>query len=62
MSRESRHLRDVSANTTEHPPIEAFTGDDLDALEALAEFEIEHRRILAMQTLYYRRRKPGGVA
>jgi hypothetical protein len=62
MSRESRRLRDVSANTTQHTPHEAFSGDDLDALEALAEFEIEHRRILAMQTLYYRRRKPGGVA
>jgi hypothetical protein len=42
-------------------PFETFSDDELDALEALAEFEIEHRRILAMQTLFYKRRK-GGVA
>ena len=42
--------------------VEAFTDEELDALEALAEFEIEHRRILAMQTLFYKRRKAGGVA
>jgi hypothetical protein len=42
--------------------VEAFTADELDALEKLAEFEAEHRRILAMQTLYYKRRKAGGVA
>ena len=29
---------------------------------SLAEFEVEHRRILAMQTLYYKKRKAGGVA
>ena len=44
------------------PPYEAFSIDEIDALEALAEFEIEHRRILAMQTLFYKRRKAGGVA
>jgi hypothetical protein len=42
-------------------PYEAFSDDELEALEALAAFEAEHRRILAMQTLFYRRRK-GGVA
>ena len=40
-------------------PYEAFTDDEIDALEALAEFELEHQRILAMQTLYYKRRKLG---
>ena len=43
-------------------PFESFSDDELDALEALAEFEVEHRRILAMQTLFYKRRKAGGVA
>ncbi len=41
---------------------ETFTHEELDALEALAEFEIEHRRILAMQTLYYKRRRAGETA
>ena len=35
---------------------------EVDAMEALAEFEVEHRRILAMQNLYIRRRRAGDVA
>jgi len=31
-------------------------------METLAEFETEHRRMLSMQSLYYKRRKAGGVA
>jgi hypothetical protein len=52
----------VSAERVDRPPYEVFSIDEIDALEALAEFEIEHRRILAMQTLFYKRRKAGGVA
>jgi hypothetical protein len=48
--------------SSERGPFETFSDDELDALEALAEFETEHRRILAMQTLFYKRRKAGGVA
>jgi hypothetical protein len=44
------------------PDLAYFTDEELDALETLAEFETEHRRILSMQTLYYRRRKAGGAA
>lgn len=45
------------------PPDVAFlTTEELDAMESLAEFETEHRRILSMQTLYYKRRRAGGVA
>ena len=62
MESHDRHLRDVSADAPEPAPYEAFSNDEIDALEALAEFEIEHRRILAMQTLFYKRRKSGGVA
>jgi hypothetical protein len=62
MEPEDRRLRDVSAEKAGRPPYEAFSIDEIDALEALAEFEIEHRRILAMQTLFYKRRKAGGVA
>ncbi len=62
MESPDRHLRDVSADAAEPAPYEAFSNDEIDALEALAEFEIEHRRILAMQTLFYKRRKSGGVA
>jgi hypothetical protein len=62
MEPESGHLRNASADSAGTPPFEAFTDDELDALEALAEFELEHRRILAMQTLFYKRRKAGGVA
>jgi hypothetical protein len=62
MESHERHLRDVSADAAEPDPYEAFSIDEIDALEALAEFEIEHRRILAMQTLFYKRRKNGGVA
>jgi hypothetical protein len=54
-----RHLEAVSDT---RGPFETFSDDELDALEALAEFETEHRRILAMQTLFYKRRKAGGVA
>ena len=35
---------------------------EVDVMEALAEFEAEHRRILAMQNLYIRRRRSGDVA
>jgi hypothetical protein len=62
MEPEPRRLRDVSADAAEPAPYEAFSNDEIDALEALAEFEVEHRRILAMQTLFYKRRKAGGVA
>ena len=55
------HLRSVPTTSGDAAPYETFTDDELDALEALAEFEVEHRRILAMQTLFYKRRK-GGVA
>jgi hypothetical protein len=34
---------------------ETFTDEELDALEQLTRFETEHRRMLAMQALYYRR-------
>jgi hypothetical protein len=61
MEREPSHLRSVPADTAAHP-YETFSDEELDALEALAEFEVEHRRILAMQTLFYKRRKAGGVA
>jgi hypothetical protein len=40
---------------------ELFTDDELDALESRAAVEAEHKRILAMQTLYYRRRKSGSA-
>jgi hypothetical protein len=62
MEPESRRLRDVSAVDAGSAPYEVFSIEELDALEALAEFEVEHRRILAMQTLFYKRRKAGGVA
>lgn len=62
MEPENRRLRDVSAAKSGSAPYEEFTIEELDALEALAEFEVEHRRILAMQTLFYKRRKAGGVA
>ena len=62
MEPKDRRLRGVSADEAEPAPYEAFSNDELDALEALAEFEVEHRRILAMQTLFYKRRKAGGVA
>ena len=62
MEPERGHLRDVSADKVVSPPYEAFTDEEIDALETLAEFETEHRRILAMQTLFYKRRKSGGVA
>ena len=62
MEPERGHLRDVSADKVAAPPYEAFTDEEIDALETLAEFETEHRRILAMQTLFYKRRKSGGVA
>lgn len=42
-------------------PYETFTDEELAALESLAEFENEHRRILAMQTMYYKRRKAGSA-
>jgi hypothetical protein len=62
MEPETGHLRSVPTSDASRPsPYETFTDDELDALEALAEFEVEHRRILAMQTLFYKRRK-GGVA
>lgn len=32
-----------------------FTDEEISALEELARFETEHRRILAMQSLFYRR-------
>ena len=38
----------------------AVTDDEVDYLTALAEFEIEHRRILAMQALYQRRSRAAG--
>lgn len=62
MESSDRRLRDASAADAQPAPYEAFSNDELDALEALAEFEVEHRRILAMQTLFYKRRKAGGVA
>jgi hypothetical protein len=62
MEPKDRRLRDVAAPEAESAPYEAFSLEELDALEALAEFEVEHRRILAMQTLFYKRRKAGGVA
>jgi hypothetical protein len=62
MDPERGHLRDVSARGESSTPYESFTDEELDALESLAEFEAEHRRILAMQTLFYKRRKAGGVA
>ena len=39
-----------------------LTTEEMDAMETLAEFETEHRRMLSMQSLYYKRRKAGGVA
>lgn len=62
MEPERGHLRDVSAGKDVGTPYESFTDEEIDALETLAEFEAEHRRILAMQTLFYKRRKSGGVA
>lgn len=35
---------------------------EVDAMESLAEFEAEHRRVLAMQNLYHQRRRAGDVA
>lgn len=60
MEPEARHLASVPAE--DRAPFETFTDDEIDALESLAEFEVEHRRILAMQTLFYKRRKAGGIA
>lgn len=62
MQPDDRHLRDVSAVETGSARDEMLAIEEIDALEALAEFEVEHRRILAMQALFYRRRKAGGVA
>lgn len=62
MEPESGHLRSVPTPHADAADVESFTDEELDALEALAEFEVEHRRILAMQTLFYKRRKAGGVA
>lgn len=62
MEPEFRHLRDVSAVDSADASQPGFTIEEMDALESLAEFEVEHRRILAMQTLYYKKRKAGGVA
>ena len=56
------HLRDVTTESGADGPFESFTDEEIDALETLAEFEAEHRRILAMQTLFYKRRKAGGAA
>ena len=39
-----------------------FAAFDMDAFAALAEFEAEHRRTLAMQSLYLRRNRAGGAA
>lgn len=48
--------RPVQAAADEQPPaLDRFTDEEIDALEELARFETEHRRILAMQSLYYRR-------
>lgn len=62
MEPEIRRLRDVSAAASGDAAREIASIEEIDTLEALAEFEVEHRRILAMQTLYYKRRKAGGVA
>jgi len=62
MEPEIRRLRDVSAAAAGDAAREIASIEEIDTLEALAEFEVEHRRILAMQTLYYKRRKAGGVA
>ena len=62
MEAERSHLRDVSEGKVGPSAYESFTDEEIDALETLAEFETEHRRILAMQTLFYKRRKSGGVA
>lgn len=43
-------------------PVDDLSAFDVDAIAALAEFEAEHRRALAMQSLYYRRRRAGGAA
>ena len=50
------------AEGTRHSDAATLTALDLDAMEELAAFETEHRRILSMQSLYYRRRKAGGAA
>jgi hypothetical protein len=62
MEPETGRLRDVTAASPGDAPFESFTDEEIDALETLAEFEAEHRRILAMQTLFYKRRKAGGAA
>jgi hypothetical protein len=59
---------DVPESPGQQPPQHERTAEDpltvfdVDALTALAEFETEHRRMLAMQTLYYRRQGRSGVA
>ena len=62
MEPEIGRLRDVTTASPGDAPFESFTDEEIDALETLAEFEAEHRRILAMQTLFYKRRKAGGAA
>jgi hypothetical protein len=62
MEPEPGRLRDVTTANREDAPFESFTDEEIDALETLAEFEAEHRRILALQTLFYKRRKAGGAA
>ena len=49
----------LSDPTPEPSPL-AITDEELDMMETLAEFEAEHRRILAMQSLYYRRHRAVG--
>jgi hypothetical protein len=62
MPQEAGHLNSVPDGESTSERVEKFTLEELDALETLAEFEMEHRRILAMQSLYYRRHKAGGAA
>jgi hypothetical protein len=54
--------RPIPERDPSRPDPTYFTDEELDALETLAEFETEHRRILSMQTLYYKRRRAGGAA
>jgi hypothetical protein len=44
-----------SATDESSASYDPFTDEELSALEELTRFETEHRRILAMQSLFYRR-------
>lgn len=59
---EPKRDQDSSVERPVTDPDAELSAFDIDAIAALAEFETEHQRFLAMQSLYYRRHKAGGAA